>query len=211
MPVRRVIDDPLCRSAFIERAGCCILCASQYGVKGAVKELERLFESFLWESRLITISAVLASVVGSVALFYMATVDSFYMVTHLLHYASPALDNAERMVLRRETVTHVVEIVDGYLLATFLLIFGLGLYELFISKIDQAERTENSSKVLLINSLDDLKGRLAKVILMILVVRYFEYALGMSFKTPMDLLLFAGGIALLGLALYLAHLGDKSH
>ena len=173
--------------------------------------MEKLFERFLWDSRLVVLSAVVSSVLGSIALFYMATVDSFYMITHLLGYASPALEAADRIVLRRETVTHVVEIVDGYLLATFLLIFGLGLYELFISKIDKAESAENSSKVLLISSLDDLKGRLAKVILMILVVRYFEYALGMSFKTPMDLLIFAGGIALLGLALYLAHLGDKSH
>jgi hypothetical protein len=31
----------------------------------------------------------------------------------------------------------------------------------------------------------------------------------MDFKTPMDLLQFAGGIALLGLALYLAHMADK--
>lgn len=173
--------------------------------------LEKWFERFLWNSRLIVLTGVIASVLGAVALFYMATVDSFYMVTHLLGYASSALDAADRVVLRRETVTHVVEIVDGYLLATFLLIFGLGLYELFISKIDEAESSENSSKVLLINSLDDLKGRLAKVILMILVVRYFEYALGMSFTTPLDLLVFAAGIALLGLSLYLAHLADKSH
>ncbi|MCU7810241.1 MAG: YqhA family protein, partial [Candidatus Thiodiazotropha sp. (ex Notomyrtea botanica)] len=115
-----------------------------------------------------------------------------------------------RVDLRATTVTHVVEIVDGYLLATVLLIFSLGLYELFISKIDQAEGSESASNVLTITSLDDLKSRLAKVVMMILVVRYFEYALSMHFKTPLDLLQFAGGIALLGLALYLAHLADKS-
>ncbi len=173
--------------------------------------MEKLFEGVLWQSRLVVLVAVVASIVGAVALFYMATVDAFYMITHLLHYASPALDSAARVALRGETVTHVVEIVDGYLLATFLLIFGLGLYELFISKIDQAEQAENGSQVLLINSLDDLKARLAKVVLMILIVRYFEHALGMSFETPLELLQFAGGIALLGLALYLANLADRAH
>ncbi len=173
--------------------------------------MEKLFEGVLWQSRLVVLVAVVASIVGAVALFYMATVDAFYMITHLLHYASPALDSAARVALRGETVTHVVEIVDGYLLATFLLIFGLGLYELFISKIDQAEQAENGSQVLLINSLDDLKARLAKVVLMILIVRYFEHALGMSFETPLELLQFAGGIALLGLALYFAHLADRAH
>ncbi|MEW7978121.1 MAG: YqhA family protein [Candidatus Sedimenticola endophacoides] len=173
--------------------------------------MEQWFENLLWRSRMIVISGVIASMVGAVALFYMASVDAFYMVAHLLHYASPELDMAARAILRGETVTHVVEIVDGYLLATFLLIFGLGLYELFISKIDLAEGSETASQVLLITSLDGLKERLAKVVLMILVVRYFEYALGMGFHTSMELLQFAAGIALLGLALYLSHLGNRSH
>ena len=176
-----------------------------------VKQIEKVFEGLLWESRLVVLSAVVASLLCAVALFYLATVDAYYMIIHLLDYASPALDAAARTILRRETVTHVVEIVDGYLLATFLLIFALGLYELFISKIERAGSSENASQVLLINNLDDLKGRLAKVVLMILVVRFFEYALGMNFATPLDLLMLSGGIALLGLALYLSNLAEKSH
>ncbi|HHH38127.1 MAG TPA: YqhA family protein, partial [Sedimenticola sp.] len=145
-------------------------------------------------------------------LFYMAIVDAWYMMMELLHYASPGLDAAARAALRSQTVAHTVEIVDGFLLATFMLIFGMGLYELFVSRIDQAMATETASRVLAIHSLDDLKTRLAKVVLMILVVRFFEYALGMNFETPFDLLQFGGGIALVGLALYLAHLSDeKAH
>lgn len=171
--------------------------------------MEKMFESFLWNSRLVVVTAVLASLAAALAMFYMTSVDAFYMIGHLAHYASPDLTAEARVVLRSETVTHVVEIVDGYLLATVLLIFALGLYELFVSKIDQAENSEGASRVLMITSLDDLKSRLAKVVMMILVVRYFEFALGMEFKTPMDLLQFAGGIALLGLALYLSHMADK--
>ena len=116
--------------------------------------------------------------------------------------------SAARSTLRSTTITHVVEIIDGYLLAAVLLIFSLGLYELFISKIDQAEGSETSSNVLLINNLDDLKGRLAKVILMILIVKFFENAISMHFASAMDLLALAGGIALIGLALYLSHAGE---
>ena len=171
----------------------------------------RWFEWLLWQSRLVVLLAVVASALGAVGLVFVSTVDAYHMLVHLLHYASPELDMAGRALLRRETVTHVVEIVDGYLLATFLLIFSMGLYELFINKIEQAENSAVASKVLLIHSLDDLKGRLAKVILMILVVRFFEYALGMGFSTPLDLLQFSAGIALLGLALYLGHMADKNH
>ncbi len=56
-----------------------------------------------------------------------------------------------------------------------------------------------------IESLDDLKNRLAKVILMILIVTFFEQVLKMKFETPQSLIYLSGGIALIGLALYLTH------
>ena len=175
-----------------------------------MKSLESFFESVLWESRFAVLFAVVASLFSSLAVFYMATIDAYYMISHLGEYASPALDAASRNALRSATITHVVEIVDGYLLATVLLIFALGLYELFISKIDRAEGAETSSNVLLIHSLDDLKSRLAKVILMILIVKFFEHAIGMTFERPLDLVYLGGGIALIGLALYLSHAADSS-
>jgi len=172
-------------------------------------KLEKFFEGLLWDSRFVVLVAVIASLLASFSMFYIATVDAYYMISHLLEYASPALDVEHRNALRSETITHVVEIVDGYLLATVMLIFGLGLYELFISKIDKAEESEGASNVLLIHSLDDLKGRLAKVILMILIVKFFEHAIRMPFASPIDLLYLAAGIALIGLSLYLSHAADK--
>ena len=169
--------------------------------------MEKLFEIFLWKSRLVVLAAVIISLISSLAMFYMATIDSAYMISHLIEYLT--LADAERIALRSTTITHVVELIDGYLLAIVLLIFALGLYELFISKIDEAENAENASQVLVINSLDDIKARLSKVIVMILIVNFFEHALGMHFATPLDLLAFSGGIALIGLALYLTHASDS--
>lgn len=172
------------------------------------RKLESFFETLLWQSRLVVLTAVVASLATSLAMFYVATVDAFYMIVHLPEYVSSALDLDARNELRRSTITHVVEIVDGYLLATILLIFALGLYELFISKIDMAKRCETAPRVLVIENLDDLKARLGKVVLMILIVKFFEHAIAMEFEQPMDLLTFAGGIALIGLALYLSHSGE---
>ena len=169
--------------------------------------IESIFENLLWKSRLVVIAAVFLSMISSLALFYMTTIDAIYMVSHLAEYAS--LEGDARTHLRTTTITHVVELIDGYLLAIVLLIFAMGLYELFISKIDRAEDAENASKVLLIHSLDDLKARLAKVILMIMIVKFFEYALSMKFTTPLDLLYFSAGIALIGLALFLSHKADE--
>jgi len=173
-----------------------------------MKVAEKMFEKTLWQSRFIVLTAVVASLLTSIGVFYMATVDAVYMIIHLLDYASPALTTAERAALRSESVTHVVEIVDGYLLATVLLIFAMGLYELFISEIQYASDTKVSGNVLVIHSLDDLKARLAKVILMILIVKFFEHAINMNFDSPLSLLYLAGGIALIGLALYLTHASE---
>lgn len=175
-----------------------------------IKKIEFVFESMLWSSRYIVILAVVASLITSIAMFYVATVDVVFLVAHLGEYASPSLDALARAELRGVTVTHVVEVIDGYLLAAVLLIFSLGLYELFISKIDSAENSETSSNVLLITSLDDLKARLAKVILMILIVRFFEYVISMHYETPLDTLYLAAGIALIGLSLYLSHAADPA-
>jgi uncharacterized membrane protein YqhA len=175
-----------------------------------MKRTELVVEAVLWRTRLVVIVAVFASLAVSLAMFYVATVDAFYCILHLGRYASPALAAGDRAALRATTVTHVVEVVDGYLLATIMLIFGLGLYELFISKIQEAEGAETSENVLVIRSLEDLKARLGKVVLLILVVKFFEHAIALRFETPRDLLLLAGGVGLLAVALYLSHAGDHA-
>tara|TARA_R110002049_G_scaffold306335_1_gene504647 strand:- start:280 stop:798 length:519 start_codon:yes stop_codon:yes gene_type:complete len=167
--------------------------------------IEKVFETMLWNSRFVVVIAVIVSLITAFAMFYMASVDAFYLVSHLGDYISPDLMGEARKDFRAETVTHVVEVIDGYLLATVLLIFSLGLYELFISKIEQAEDAETSSSVLAINSLDDLKTRLGRVIIMILIVNFFEHAISMDFHGPLELLALAGGIALIGVTLYLTH------
>lgn len=172
-----------------------------------LKTIELFFEKLLWSGRFVVVIAVVASMAAAIAIFYMATVDAFYLVAHMLHYADPALAAEARKAIHDETITHVVEVVDGYLLATFMLIFSLGMYELFVSDIDEARGSKASSKILVIESLDDLKARLAKVILMILIVTLFEQALKLKIRleSSLDLLYLGGGIALVGLALYLTH------
>jgi len=169
---------------------------------------EKLFEGALWNSRFVIIAAVIGSLLAGFAIFYMATVDVINLFSHALHYADSSLSDEARKGLHDSTVTHIVEVVDGYLLATVMLIFSLGLYELFISDIDQAHGSKASSKILVINNLDDLKSRLAKVILMILIVTLFEKALTMKLTTPLDLVYLGASIALIALALYLSHAAE---
>lgn len=170
--------------------------------------IEKWFERVLWNSRFVVLSAVVASMAAGFALFFMATADVVYLIQHVSHYIDVDLTSAARAALRNDTITHIVEVVDGYLLATVMLIFSLGLYELFISDIDQARHSKAASRILVIESLDDLKSRLAKVILMILIVKLFEHALKMTLASPLELLYLGGSIALIGLALYLSHAAE---
>jgi uncharacterized membrane protein YqhA len=173
-----------------------------------MKFLESFFEGSMWNSRFVIVLAVLGSLFAGFAIFYLATVDVVYLVQHAMHYASSELTDEARKALHDSIVSHIVEVVDGYLLGTVMLIFALGLYELFISDIDQAHGTKASSKILVINNLDDLKSRLAKVILMIMIVTLFEESLHMKLSAPIDLLYLGGSIALVGLALYLSHAAE---
>ncbi|MDG6777342.1 YqhA family protein [Thiomicrorhabdus sp. zzn3] len=163
---------------------------------------EAMLESFLWNSRFVVLVAVVASLLTAFAVFYLTMVDVFYTIAHLTHYHE--LDDAGRAMLKAQTVAHVVGSVDGFLLGAIMLIFSLGLYELFISKIDDTSGS-CSSKILIINSLDDLKDKLAKVILMILIVMFFEQAIFLKPTAPLELLYYSLAIMLVALALYLSH------
>jgi len=163
--------------------------------------VERFFERVLWNSRLVTLVAVIASIVVGFIMFYIASADVGFLVHQVLGYAG--LDDAGRRHMHASIVARIAEIIDGYLFATILIIFALGIYELFINKIDGIEHSGIAARVLLIKSLDDLKDRLAKVVFLILIVRYFEYALETEIHGALDLLYLAIGIALIALALYL--------
>ncbi|MEO5656386.1 MAG: YqhA family protein [Nitrospiria bacterium] len=176
--------------------------------------LERLFEAALWRSRFIVLLAVVSSLVSAVILFLIATADVVGVAVKSVKYALGGHGAEDYDGFHGAVVAHIISSVDDYLLATVLLIFSFGLYELFISKIDEAqEDARHSSKILLIHNLDDLKDRLAKVVLMILIVTFFKNVIHTSFSAPLDILYLGVGILFVALALYFTsrspHGGEK--
>jgi uncharacterized membrane protein YqhA len=167
--------------------------------------LERTFERVLWQSRLLVVVAVVASAFLALGTFYMATVDVAVLLRNLLPYASPTLEPTAREALREATVAGIVKAVDGYLIAAIVLIFALGLYELFINKIDTLQEAARAvPRLVQIASLDDLKDRIAKLILLVLIIEFFQYALKLKYTSPLDLLYLAIGVLFIGGALYLS-------
>ena len=101
-----------------------------------------------------------------------------------------------------DIVAGVIAAIDLYLIAVVLLIFAFGIYELFISRIAEACSEDDCSSVLNISSLDQLKDKIAKVIIMVLVVNYFQRVLHTKYETPLELLYFSLAIVALAVGLY---------
>ncbi|MEI6875243.1 MAG: YqhA family protein [Spirochaetota bacterium] len=167
--------------------------------------VERLFERGLWSTRFFVLFAVVSSFVASLTLFVMGSLEVAKVfagfVTSLT--GSNHSDAGEEAVIGA-----IIGSVDIFLIAVVLLIFSFGLYELFISHINAADTTE-SSNILDIESLDVLKDKIGQVIIMALIVKFFQVILTMKPSTISDMLLLAGAIALLSLALFLMQLGKK--
>jgi uncharacterized membrane protein YqhA len=139
--------------------------------------LTRLLELALWHSRLMVFVGVVASLLVGLGVIYLVTVDVVHLLGTAAGYASPALDAAARDRLRLTAIADVVGILDGYLLAAMMIVFALGLYELFIGSLAVVQRSEVAARLLRVRSVDDLKDKLGRVVLLVLVVKFAQLAL----------------------------------
>jgi uncharacterized membrane protein YqhA len=165
----------------------------------------KAFEVLLFSLRFVTFFAVLGSMFASIALFITSSMQVFEGLKFFInHFGAVESQDLEHLVAL------FVSSIDGYLFATVLIIFSMGIYELFINKIDPVNRKLDSRPTWLqINSIDDLKSSLGKVILMILIVGFFEHSLNIHYETVSDLLYLAIGILLISAALFLTHIHSK--
>lgn len=168
--------------------------------------MEKFFEKWLWNSRFFVILPVIFSLIGAIILFLVASGDVINVVKLTW---SVYVGGAHPEHFHADVLSGLIESVDLYLIAVVLLIFSFGLYELFISDIDEAKNSSSSS-ILSIQSLDQLKDKIAKVIVMVLVVSFFQRVLHMEFATPLEMLYFAGSILILSLGLYFLNKKGKS-
>ncbi|WP_297457103.1 YqhA family protein [Persephonella sp.] len=168
------------------------------------KVIEKVVERILWESRFMVFLAVVASVLAAFVLVIIGTYDIFIVTKEAFHMFS-SIDYFQEF--HKEAIKHIVSAVDVYLISTVLLIFGLGLYELFISKIDAMEQDTKASKILVVHTLDQLKEKLAKVILMVLIVTFFKYAIEFKYEDIKNLLFLSIGVFLIAVSIYFMHKG----
>ncbi len=171
--------------------------------------LEKLFENTLWSSRFIIVFAVIFGLIGAVVLFIVASVDVFVTTKYVL---STYINHAHPEHFHEEVVGGIIGAVDLYLIGVVMLLFSFGLYELFISDIDPAkDENGEENQLLAIHSLDQLKDKISKVIVMVLVVGFFQKVGHTDFNGALDMLYLALSITAVSVGLYFLGKVGKSH
>ena len=170
--------------------------------------LEKIFESGLWSSRFMVLMAVIFGLVGAISLFIVASVDVYSTASMVI---TTYLNHLHPEHFHEDVVGGIIGAVDLYLIGVVMLLFSFGLYELFISDIDVAKNDEErENKILAIDSLDQLKDKISKVIVMVLVVSFFQKVGHTEYHGALEMLYLALSITAVAVGLYfLSKVGHK--
>ncbi|KAL5198869.1 hypothetical protein ABZP36_002381 [Zizania latifolia] len=177
--------------------------------------IETTVERVIFDFRFLALLAVAGSLAGSLLCFLNGCV--YIKEAYSVYWTS-----CVKGVHTGQMVLKVVEAIDVYLAGTVMLIFGMGLYGLFISNTStdapsESDRALQGSslfgmfalkerpKWMKITSLDELKTKVGHVIVMILLVKMFERSKMVKITTGMDLLSYSVCIFLSSASLYILH------
>ena len=159
------------------------------------KKLESSFEKALWSTRFIVLLGVVFSALSAIILFVVGSMEIFTVIRE-------AVFTVETSHSHDTILIGLIGAIDFYLIGLVLLIFSFGTYELFISEIDIARLDGGFRNILEVKNLDDLKNKILKVIIMVLIVTFFQRVLGMEMETSIDALAMAISICLICIGVY---------
>jgi len=134
------------------------------------------------KTRYISYIGIISLLLASFAAFGWGGVKAFKTIQLII--TSSAQDDYVAVAL--------IEVVDGFLIATALYIFSVGLYEMFIAKLSLPDW-------MLSHDLHELKSKLSGVIILVMVVKFLEHLV--NWQGALDTLFFAIAIALVSISL----------
>jgi uncharacterized membrane protein YqhA len=133
----------------------------------------------LTQTKFIVLIGVVGLLIASVAAFFVSAAETFGLIWHIMtHLADPELQVEE---------VYFIKLVDGFLVATGLLIFGLGLFEIFIQPL-------NLPNALKFTTIGQLKASLANIIILTLAVSFLTFV--QEGEDAQTILLKGAGIAI---------------
>jgi len=156
--------------------------------------------------RYISWIAVIGSMLGSFLMFIVGGYKTY--LAFVMFFSAPLTLNQENNVPLVNRGNHamatLVSAMDIFLFALVLLIFGYGIYNLFISSM-RGDKEIKLPGFMRIENLSQLKATLAEVIVIILFVDFLESVINEGTKwvpwegvvTPVAILLLAGAFRLM--------------
>ncbi len=170
-----------------------------------MKKIESAFEQFLWRSRFLVLIPVISSLLGSLILFIVGTMDIIKVTLTSINYYL----GRETQDIHDFIVTDIILAIDIYLVAVVLLIFGTGIYRLFISPIDESEENDIQHPFN-IQSFDELKDKIVRVVILPVIIEFFRAVVDIKFSTPLDAIYLALSVFALAASLYLMNVSNKN-
>jgi len=161
---------------------------------------ENQFERILWSSRYCVLIAVIFSIIGAIVLFIAGTL---ILIETIL--TSMLFEEVFISVNREIVLIGIIESTDFYLIAVALMIFSFGLYELFIANINIARQSDPPLPILRNESLGRLKSNIINVIIMVLIVTFFQRVLSVQFDSIFELFLLALSIFVISIGVFYVH------
>lgn len=124
--------------------------------------LHKHFEPAFFNMRYIIIIPVFITFIGAFIMFIIGALEAWNSVSRFL--AADYEGSQLGLILG----------IDAFLLGLVLLIFSYGIYDLFLSKFDIADRPSVRPSWMRFKEVGELKIILAQVILIILTINFFE-------------------------------------
>ena len=154
-------------------------------------KLLNMFEKFMRGSKYFILIAIFTSILSSIFLFLWSLEEFIISLSYVFEITS------------KELIVKIITTMDIFLLGIISLIFGWSLYELYIRNPNKNCPEKNKvGKSLIVYSLDELKEKLSKVIIIMLVITFFKYAMYFEYENIYQLLALSISIFFIGLTIY---------
>ncbi|KAM6574650.1 hypothetical protein CsatA_022977 [Cannabis sativa] len=182
---------------------------------------EENIEKVIYRCRFMALLGVLGSLIGSILCFIKVPGHVPGVTRHVKNGCAYVVQSfVEYIVNHGKVIMLLVEAIDVYLLGTVMLVFGMGLYELFVSNLGTAkslseEKGPYASNLfglftlkerpnwLDIKTVNELKTKVGHVIVMLLLIGLLDKCKKASINTPLDLLCFSASVLLSSGCLFL--------
>ena len=170
--------------------------ASGTGTGGPV---QRDFERGLSLARLTVVLPVVVLVLSGVGAYVYGAAYAVHSVADIANHPFEA----------RNLRLFLTEI-DLFLIGATLIIAAVGLYELFVARIDPANSRRPMPGWLVMNDLNDLKARVISMIILVVAVTFTDVLLEFP-RNELELLYLAAGVAafIVALTIYLRYGSDN--